>query len=358
MDIKFAGTKVLYAGQYWPGSNTIYIARAFEKLGMNLRWFDEKAFIPRWTSIRGRVLRQALFPLIKSEWNRQFIEAFKSYSPDLVYIAMGHLCSIETIEEIKKYSVPIICFYHDVRWRNKKNSLFERNISYYDLVVTTRPWHRPEFLDAGAKNVVVTRFGYDPDVHRPLKVPPKLVADLGSDVVFIGTNEPYRAKQLSNVMQSSPSFSFRLWGGGWNRLQSDSCLLPYWQGRVVYEQEIPVIYAASKVALHWVGWEPNGKEEQMRKGDQHNSRTFQIAACGGAMMMAQRTPEHERLFTEDKEAIYFDSTEELRDKLEFWLTPERDNDRSKIAAAARVRCQKEDYSYLPVVRQILDGIEF
>jgi spore maturation protein CgeB len=91
----------------------------------------------------------------------------------------------------------------------------------------------------------------------------------------------------------------------------------------------------------------------LRIGDQHNSRTFQIAACGGAMMMAQRTDEHVELFCEDKEAVYFDSVAELRDKLAYWLSPARDDLRRSIAAAARGRCMSEDYSYVPVARRFL-----
>lgn len=350
------GTKILYAGQYWPGSNTVYIARAFQKLGIIVRWFNDIAIFPRWSTFHGKVIRRILFPSIVAEWNRQFLEAFKSFQPDLVYIAMGDLCTRDTIEEIKKHSVPVVCFYHDVRWKNKPYSLFENSISHYDLVATTRSWQEAEFREVGVRNVVLTRFGFDPEIHRPVPVSSRIINRFGADVTFVGTNEPYRARQLSMLMTSSPTFSFRLWGGGWNRLPPSSPLAPFWQGREVYEQEIPVIYAAGKVALHWVGWEPDGKEEQMSKGDQHNSRTFQIAACEGAIMVAQRTDEHEELFLEDKEAIFFDSVDELKDKLTFWLNPDRDDARRKIAVAARARCLREDYSYIPVAFQFLNGV--
>jgi spore maturation protein CgeB len=91
----------------------------------------------------------------------------------------------------------------------------------------------------------------------------------------------------------------------------------------------------------------------MKKGDQHNSRTFQIAACGGAIMLAQRTDEHTWFFEEDKEALFFGDMPELKSKLAEWLDPKRDNDRRRMAEAARARCIKENYTYDPVADSFL-----
>ena len=108
------------------------------------------------------------------------------------------------------------------------------------------------------------------------------------------------------------------------------------------------------MALHWVNREPNSTDSALQKGDQHNSRTFQIAACGGAMMIAQRTEEHSHFFKENSEAVYFDDVKELREKLAYWLAPSQGEARKRIAAAARERCLTEDYSYVPVVKGFLE----
>ena len=89
----------------------------------------------------------------------------------------------------------------------------------------------------------------------------------------------------------------------------------------------------------------------MKVGDQHNPRTFQIAACGGAILVAQRTEEHQAFFREDVEAVFFEGVEELRDKLNFWLRDDQEAARERMAAAARERCLAEDYGYRPVVRR-------
>jgi len=120
-------------------------------------------------------------------------------------------------------------------------------------------------------------------------------------------------------------------GQSLNSLPASSPVRACWRGRDAQEQEIPVIYACAKIALHWVGWEPESSNAALRQGDQHNSRTFQIAACGGAMMLAQRTEEHRKFFEEDSEAAFFSGALELRDKLGFWLDASREGQRRAIA---------------------------
>lgn len=348
------GVRILFTGQHWPGANSMYIARAFERCGAVIRFMNETALAPAWETEPGRIARRLLTPLIEAEWNRQLLALVDTFRPDLVYVTNAHLCWPSTLEKIRAIRIPVMCFYHDVRWRDLSGSRFAENVTSFDLVATTRRWHEPEFKTAGARDVKVVRFGYEPSVHRPLQLEQKAMEAYGADVTFIGTRELQRTTDLEAMVATSFPFRFLLWGGpSWDELPLTSNLRQYWQKRAVYEQEMPVIYAASKVALHWVGWDPHGSDAEMQKGDQHNSRTFQIAACGGALMLAQRTDEHLRFFEEDKEAVFFSDVSELRIKLDYWLSPQRDAERKQVAQAARERCLREDYSWTPVVYEFL-----
>lgn len=354
-----SGVRVLFTGQHWPGANSMYIARAFERCGAVVRFLNETALMPAWETQRGRIARRLLTPLIEAEWNRQLLGLVKTFEPDLVYITNAHLCWSSTLEEIRARKIPVMCFYHDVRWRDLSGSRFARNITGFDLVATTRRWHEPEFRTVGARDVKVVRFGYEPSVHRPLQLEQKVMETYGADITFIGTKELQRTIDLEAMVANSFPYKFRLWGGSsWDGLPPTSNLRRYWQRRAVYEQEMPVIYSASKIALHWVGWDPHGSDKEMQKGDQHNSRTFQIAACGGALMLAQRTEEHLRFFEENKEAVFFSDVDELRKKLDHWLAPACDTERKQVTQAARARCLKEDYSWTPVVRSFLEHFGF
>jgi len=349
------GVRILFAGQYWPGANTLYIARAFEHCGAIVHVLNDTTIHPDWTSKQGKIARRLLRrPVIEAEWNQQLLWWTERFQPDLVYISHADFCWPSTLESIRQRSIPIVCFYHDVKWKDRPGNRFSQNISYFDLVSTTREWQVSEYKAAGARDVVVVRFGYEPLVHRPMKLDPLALNRYGADVAFIGTFEPHRAAELESLVSRDFSWQFRLWGGYWERLPAASLLRQYWQNHYIQEAEIPVIYAASKIALHWVGWEPHGSDPALQKGDQHNSRTFQIAACGSAMMLAQRTKQHSQLFEEDREAVYFDDVDELRAKLIYWLDPAHNDDRLKIAASAHARCIAEDYSYVPIAKTYLD----
>ncbi len=351
------GVRVLFTGQYWPGANTLYIARAFEQCGAIIRLLNDTALFPAWNNTSGKIARRLLRPLVEAEWNHQLLSLVNSFKPDLVYITNADFCWSQTLEKIRRQSIPLMCFYHDPPWKNRPGNRFSENITLFDLVASTRPWHEPEFKAAGAKAVKIVRFGYDPLAHRPIKADLRAREYYGADLTFVGTYKADRASKIEAMVAPKFPDSFRLWGGFWEQLAATSPLRPYWQGRPIHEQEIPIIYATTKIALHWVNWEPNSLDPALRKGDQHNSRTFQIPACGGAIMVAQRTDEHRQFFTEDVEAVYFDDVPELRDKLAYWLNPSHDEARLRLAKAARERCLKEDYTYVPVVSSFLNHFD-
>jgi spore maturation protein CgeB len=347
------GVKVLFTGQHWPGANTVYIARAFEQLGAVVSFLNDTGVYASWTTIRGRVARRMLHrPVVEHDWNAQFIDRVRSFQPDLVYVTNGDFCRPESLRATTEAGIPLMCFYHDVPWRHREHSRFGEVLSLFDLVSTTREWQAEEFRRAGARAVMKVRFGCDPEAHRPVNVVARASSYYGSPMCFIGGRRTIRTRDLAWVASEFPS-QLKIWGPDWDRGECARTLLDHWQHRGVQESEIRAIYASSSIALHWVLQDAESSSPELQLGDQHNSRTFQIAACGSALMVAQRTEDHVRFFDENHEAVFFASTEELVDKLRFWLNPAREHARRRIAAAARARCLAEDYSYVPVVRQYL-----
>jgi spore maturation protein CgeB len=75
--------------------------------------------------------------------------------------------------------------------------------------------------------------------------------------------------------------------------------------------------------------------------DQQTTRSVEIPACGG-FMLAERTPEHLRMFAEGEEAEFFSSVEELAAKCRRYIDDSAA--RESIARRGHERCIRDDYS--------------
>jgi len=69
-------------------------------------------------------------------------------------------------------------------------------------------------------------------------------------------------------------------------------------------------------------------------------REFEAPMCG-AVHLVNSHPELQEYFKKDKEMLFYDSEEELLDKIKYYLDPKRDSIRKKIREAARRRSVQE-----------------
>ena len=70
--------------------------------------------------------------------------------------------------------------------------------------------------------------------------------------------------------------------------------------------------------------------------------------------MAERTEEHLELFEEGREAEFYSSSDELRDKVVFYLKNE--SARRAVARAGRERCLASGYDNHSRLRKMVDDV--
>ena len=116
------------------------------------------------------------------------------------------------------------------------------------------------------------------------------------------------------------------------------------EGKGLYDDNFSKALSAFKINLGFL---------RKKSRDLHTTRSTEIPACGG-FMMAERTVEHQAMFEEDKEAVFFSNNEELLDKCKYYLSHEEE--RKKIAEAGYKRCISSDYSNDGMIKKVLSSM--
>jgi hypothetical protein len=278
-------------------------------------------------------IRIALPSLVR-EVAAQLLREYDRYHPDCVWIDQGALVCRDTLAEMHRTGTTLAHYTLDsLHAPGMLNRIFGRAISQYDYCVTSKENAAEEYARLGARAVLLSADGIDPAIHRPIRLGREDFNRFGCDVVFIGQAMSRRARFLARIASQTAAI-VKVYGRGWSR-----ALEPYRLGELargwVFGDQYARALCGAKIALGMLN---------DSVGDQQTTRCFEIPACG-TFMLAQRTLRLRELFREGQEAAYFESEEELVDKVRFYLAHEAERQRIAEAGYARVqalRCSWED----------------
>ncbi|NQW00555.1 MAG: glycosyltransferase [Rhodospirillales bacterium] len=267
--------------------------------------------------------------------------------PDLLWIEKGNMISRATLKAVRDRSPGTkIIGYSDDDMFNPLNHTraYVRTLPHYDLVFTTKSYnaHADELPALGAKRVVMVDKAYDPDQHKLLPLTAAERAELAADVSFIGSYAPERGEVLNFL--AANGISVVVWGNGWGRFTAASPRLTIKNQALVNSPEnlrFTKAINASRINLGFL---------RKVNRDLQTDRSIEIPASGG-FLLAERSPEHERLFEDGREAVYFDSNAELLDKIRHYLAHE--DTRAAIATAGHARSRASGYSHRDRMAEML-----
>ncbi len=339
--------KILLVSSFEPWSLALAYLRGFRKLGYETTCFDMTAEYGKasWFT-KNRYANRVVFPYAAGVMNKKLLETVKNCNPELIFIHNGQWIFPETLKKIKVNTQALLFnFNPDDPFNPSRgvSSKFVRNsISIYDAYFIWSKTLIPKLKRAGAGRVEYLPFACDPELHYPISLTEEDRRIYGSDVVFVGSWDEEREKWLSEL----EGYNLAIWGADyWGKRCKNKFLKSCWKGQTAIGEEMSRIVQSSKINLNILRLQNKGS---------HNMRTFEIIACGG-FMLHERSDEVIGFFNEGKEAEYFNSVAELKNKIKFYLS--NDNLRRRIASVGHEKCMKGSYLYGDRVKQILTVYE-
>jgi hypothetical protein len=328
---------------------------AFVELGHEVATVDSDRHIdPRPSLYRKLVTRIVLHPGRKAmdRFNLDVLEAARSFRPQMTFFAPGRYMRPESISECREYGLTILHNNDDMFNRINQPPYFEEISRSVDCIFTTKSFNVAEFYAIGAARVEFLPDAYDPAVHFLQEPDAEDMKKLGCDVGFVGSFRPERADYLEKTIMCLEGAGVRVWGGNWEKMGRIHYRLPRFRwpllapvtGGPLVGANFRKVMQASRINLGLLNH---------RNRDLHTGRTFEIPACRG-FMLAERTSEHQSMFEEDREAVFFETFEEMTDKIRYYL--KHDAERSRIAEQGYRRCTESGYRFIDRAVSVLNVV--
>jgi hypothetical protein len=310
---------------------------------------DEEDYVPwRWQNRSSKVLRRLFGRFWIDDYNRAILQQADAAAYDFVLIYKGNLVKRETVESLRGKNKTLFNFYPDLSFQDHGPNI-PSTLGLYDCVFTTKSYHgERELKRFGIRRLRYVRHGFDPEVHRPMKLSAAQLERYGCDVSFVGCWSPRKERQILHLLQNSESLDVKVYGLGWQYAGSE---FRQRLGRNlrsgVFGDELAMVYCASKINLGLLSCGVSEPETC----DQTTARTFQIPATH-SLMLHEDTDEVRSLFHENEEVLLFANNDELVNKVRAALNDE--SLRLAISARGYQRCLQEPYDYSGAARTICE----
>ena len=334
--------RIVYVGDLSAGATGAMRMVALRSLGFDVVAIDSS--IGRVTPLSHPFLYASIKihrPLDPTGVNRQILSRLNDC--DILWIDKGVSIWPSTLKAVRTRSprVRIIGYSPDDMLNPKmSSSYFTATLPLYDSFFTTKSYGVAELKALGCRQVVFIENAYDPQAHRPI-IPAETHQLFACNVGFIGTYERDRADMIERLARSGIPVVVR--GNRWGRVKARGI-----GGITVLPEAIGDDYCraigSTRINLAFLC---------KANRDLQTTRSIEIPACQG-FMLAERTAEHQSLFSEGREADYFQGFDELTVKIKKYLADEPL--RQEIAAAGRSRCIRDDYTYAGRFRRLLHRI--
>jgi spore maturation protein CgeB len=351
--------KFIIAGDWHSDLHEEAVFNALRQLDQDVvrfpwHYYFKPARGPRWlASLLLRFQNKYKFGPVVDRLNRDLVNLVNHENPDVVFCYRGSHIYPETLQRLKKNDPNLVLIgynnddpfsplYPRWMWRHFLGGLPE-----YDLAFAYRHQNLDEFTTAGARRVELLRSWYIPERNRLVDLNENERIDYGCDVVFIGHYEDDgRLQCLEEIVRRG--WKLNLFGSDfdWHPVLRKTPLLEsFLPIRTVWGEEYNRAICGAKVALCFLS---------KLNRDTYTRRCFEIPATG-TLMLAEYTDDLAGLFEAGKEADFFNTSEDLMGKLDFYLS--EDEIRRQVGISGRQRVITDGHDVVSRMRQLLSWIQ-
>jgi spore maturation protein CgeB len=276
-------------------------------------------------------------------WN----ELQKRHNPHLVLVLLGVKLTKANLLLLKSLSVPKAVWYTDDPYAI---DACLKTCHVFDWIFTNESEAVPVYTQ-----VTRARVGHLPlAAPFPVYAPSRRVpVSYRSRLVLVGSAFRNRLETIHLLAPFLRSYRTKLVGPGWDRLPSQAAFQI--RSRWVEAVEVRRYYNAAEIVLNLHRAHDDPYLKQNRRGvraETPNNRVFEIAACR-AFQLADYRRDLEEMYDPEREVVTFRSSEELKEKIRFYLP--RKKLRQAIAGRAFRRTLHE-HLYRHRIREMLTRI--
>lgn len=338
--------RILYLGPAY--GTSLHRAEALRRLGHDVTHVDPWRFLPR-QRFTGRIVQKLICDvgghLFEYHVRRSLIDSLNGNRFDVIWVNSGELFGAKTIRSLREFAPIIVNYNNDDPFNGvgrKRFALYRQAIPEYDLLAILRTQNIDEAYQAGARRVLRVLMSADEVVHAHMPLSEEELKKWQSDLLFVGTWMPERGPFLARLLELGVPLKF--YGDNWQKAKEWNTLKDSWAGAHLDGISYTKAIQCAKVCLGMLSkW----------NRDQHTRRSAEIPYIG-SVLCAERTPEHQALYTEGEEAVYWNGPEECAEKVT-WLL-ENPELRQRIAWAGKARCIRNGLVNQQVASQILEHV--
>lgn len=346
---------ILYIGQYQPGSTSRMrgeVWRAYFK-DANFNVIDTslpfEAAHRVWRSLAFRYKKGPLINRINkyiTDEVKRFSENTattdtltpKSYS--LIWVDKAVFVTRETTLMLREISDRLVHFTPDMAFYENRSKNFFQSISIYDFVITTKTSELQCYQGLMPKSsIILTTQGYDKTLHKPCNS----FEEKLKYVAFIGLAEPSRFAIVEKLIQAR--IEVRIAGKGWYGFFKKYASNPFFrfEGEGLFGEDYARFISNAYFSIGLLS---------KRFPELHTTRTFEIPACGTALV-TERNVETSQFFTEE-EAIFYDTPEEMVERIRYYLA--HPDGLKVLTAKGQERVHRDGRDYECILNGVLDKV--